>query len=113
MSALGHKQTCAMRKGMSALPPKADMCGATRDVRLVPIADIERKCAARASMAVRLMPMQQKHLYSITSSVRASRLFDGLMPSTLAVLRLMISSNLVAFWTGRSPGFSPLSMRST
>jgi hypothetical protein len=26
---------------MSALPPKADMCGATRDVRFVPKADIE------------------------------------------------------------------------
>ena len=25
---------------MSALPPIADMCGATRDVRFVPIADI-------------------------------------------------------------------------
>jgi hypothetical protein len=25
---------------MSALPPKTDMCGATRDVRFVPIADI-------------------------------------------------------------------------
>ena len=25
---------------MSALPPKADMCSATRDVRFVPIADI-------------------------------------------------------------------------
>jgi hypothetical protein len=25
---------------MSALPPKADMCGATRDVRYGPIADI-------------------------------------------------------------------------
>jgi hypothetical protein len=29
-----------MHTVMSALPPKADMCGATRDVRLVPIADI-------------------------------------------------------------------------
>src|SRR5262249_35043747 len=31
MSALGHKQTCAAQKGMSALPPiataKADICG--------------------------------------------------------------------------------------
>ena len=27
---------------MSALPPIADMCGATRDVRFVPIADIHR-----------------------------------------------------------------------
>ena len=39
MSALGHKQTCAAQKGMSALPPKADMCGANADVRFVPIAD--------------------------------------------------------------------------
>ena len=40
MSALGHKRTYAVRKRMSALPQKADMCGATRDVRFVPIADI-------------------------------------------------------------------------
>jgi hypothetical protein len=39
MSALGQKQTCAAQKIMSALPPKADMCGATRDVRFVPKAD--------------------------------------------------------------------------
>ena len=40
MSALDQKQTCAAQKVMSALPPKADMCGAKRDVRFVPIADI-------------------------------------------------------------------------
>ena len=40
MSALGHKQTFAVQIGMSALHPKADMCGATKDVRYVPIADI-------------------------------------------------------------------------
>ena len=28
------------QKAMSALPPKADMCGAKRDVRFVPIADM-------------------------------------------------------------------------
>ena len=28
MSALGQKRTCAAQKGMSALPPKADMCSA-------------------------------------------------------------------------------------
>ena len=33
MSALGQKQTCAVQKVMSALPPKADMCNAKRDVR--------------------------------------------------------------------------------
>jgi hypothetical protein len=37
---LGHKRTYAVQKGMSALPPQADMCSATRDVRFVPIADI-------------------------------------------------------------------------
>ena len=40
MSALGQKRTCAAQKVMSALPPKADMCSAIRDIRFVPIADI-------------------------------------------------------------------------
>ena len=40
MSALGHKRTCAVQNGMSALHPIADMCGAKRDVRFVPIADM-------------------------------------------------------------------------
>jgi hypothetical protein len=61
MSALGQKQTCAVQKGMSALPPiatakaefpqtvmsalppKADMCGAARDVRFGPQADIHKR----------------------------------------------------------------------
>ena len=33
MSALGQKQTFAVQNGMSALPPKADMCSASIDVR--------------------------------------------------------------------------------
>ena len=40
MSALGQKPTCAVQNGMSALPLKADMCGAKSDVRFVPIAEI-------------------------------------------------------------------------
>src|SRR5262245_3873894 len=40
MSALGHKQTYAVQNAMSALHPKADMCGATSDVCFGPIADI-------------------------------------------------------------------------
>jgi len=40
MSALGHKQTFAVRSRMSALPPRADMCSAVPDVRFGPIADI-------------------------------------------------------------------------
>ena len=45
MSALGQKQTCSAQKVMSALPPIADMCVATRDVRFVPLADIRRMSA--------------------------------------------------------------------
>src|SRR5262245_52855383 len=40
MSALGQMQTNAVQNGMSALPPKADICGATRDVRFGPITDM-------------------------------------------------------------------------
>jgi len=40
MSALGQKQTFRSPIAMSALPPKADMCDATSDVRFGPIAGI-------------------------------------------------------------------------
>jgi hypothetical protein len=40
-SSAGQKQTFAVHQPMSALPPKADMCGATRDVRFGPKADIQ------------------------------------------------------------------------
>ena len=77
MSALGQKQTCAVQKVKSALPPKADMCSATRYVRLVPKADIAS-------------------IYSITSSACASMDVGTARPSALAVLRLSTSSYLVA-----------------
>jgi len=44
MSALGQKQTYAVQKVMSALPPKADICSATAHVCYGPKADIGR-CA--------------------------------------------------------------------
>ncbi len=47
MSALGHKPTYAVQTGMSALPPKADMCSAIRNVRFVPIADISLQAQGR------------------------------------------------------------------
>jgi hypothetical protein len=40
MSALGHKRTFCDAGAMSALPPKADIRSAARDVRYGPIADI-------------------------------------------------------------------------
>src|SRR5262249_21199909 len=51
--------------------------------------------------------------HSITSSARASNVTGTSRPSALAVLRLITSSYLVGACTGRSAGFSPLSMRST
>jgi hypothetical protein len=46
--------------------------------------------------------------YSITSSARTSSPVGNSIPSALAVLRLITSSNLVGCTTGRSAGFSPL-----
>ena len=54
MSALGQKQTCATHKSMSALTPKADMCGATAHVRFVPKADIA------FATKIRTVPIRQK-----------------------------------------------------
>jgi len=36
-------ETMCVRFAMSVLPPKADMCGATRDVRFGPKADIAKR----------------------------------------------------------------------
>ena len=51
--------------------------------------------------------------HSITSSARASSVGGTSNPSALAVLRLSTSSYLVGPYTGRSPGLSPLRMRSS
>jgi hypothetical protein len=50
-------------------------------------------------------------LHSITSSARPSSVRGNVMPSALAVLRLMNSSTFVDCWTGRSAAFSPLRIR--
>ena len=41
MPAMGHKQTLEQASEMSALPPKADMCGVEIDVCFVPRTDID------------------------------------------------------------------------
>ena len=58
-----------------------------------------------------LMHRSSQHLYSITSSARASTVAGISRPSDLAAFRLMTNSNLVGRITGRSAGFSPLRMR--
>src|SRR6516165_3520503 len=50
-------------------------------------------------------------LHSNSSSARPDRGSGTLMPSALAVFRLMNSPTLVTCWTGRSAGFSPLRIR--
>jgi hypothetical protein len=50
LSALGQKQTFAVQKSVSALLPKADMCGALIHVRFVPIA-IEFGCLFHTQIA--------------------------------------------------------------
>jgi hypothetical protein len=53
---------------------------------------------------------QQRH-HSKISSARPDSGNGIVTPSARAVFMLMYSSTLVTCWTGRSPGFSPLSMR--
>src|SRR5438132_5419291 len=49
--------------------------------------------------------------HSITSSASESRLSEILMPSALAVFKLITVSNLVGCNTGSSEGFAPLRIR--
>src|SRR5580700_5387452 len=62
---------------------------------------------------LRTHALPAKAHHSITSSARPSSVIGKVRPSALAVLRLMTSSNFVGNSTGRSPGLSPFSMRST
>src|SRR5262249_3766867 len=68
-------------------------------------------CLRAAEAAVR--NRSQIRAYSITSSARASNAGATSRPRARAVFRLITSSYLVGDCTGRSPGFSPLRMRST
>src|SRR4030095_14488984 len=65
------------------------------------------------SINKRLMHCSKLHHYSITSSARTSKEGGTVRPSSLAVLRLIISSNLVGCSTGRSEGLVPLRILST
>jgi len=50
---------------------------------------------------------QKRTSYSITSVACATSVVGTVMPSALAVLRFITSSNLVGCCTGRSAGFAP------
>jgi hypothetical protein len=64
----------------------------------------------RANRVIFLRSKQGR--YSISGSARCCKSKGTSRPSALAVLRLIISSNLTGFCTGSSPGFAPLRMRS-
>ena len=76
---------------------KADSCSTIGHVRFGPKADS--------------WSAANQDRYSITSLARPSNEIGTVRPSALAVLRLTYSSTLVACWTGRSAGFSPLRTR--
>jgi hypothetical protein len=111
------------------------MCGATRDVRFGPTDSTYPLEGAECPLWVKSGHVECKsdicfttesgHVrcnygcplwansghctsYSISSSARPISVFGTVRPSALAVLRLMINSNLVACTTGNSAGFSPL-----
>ena len=64
----------------------------------------------RTSATTGLMLRNKEH-HSKISSARPDSGNGIVTPSAWAVFMLMYSSTLVTCWTGRSPGFSPLSMR--
>ena len=97
MSALGHKQTFAVHQPTSALPPRADMCGAARNVRQGPIADIEcvseRPClrcqSSRVPGATRCPPVGCR-----TSSIRLPRFYY----SFLVIVLIRYETTATARW---------------
>jgi len=52
-------------------------------------------------------------IHSMTSSARASSVYGSVKPSSVAVLRLMTSSNFVGCSTGRSAALAPFKILST
>jgi hypothetical protein len=111
MSSCARQQTRAARVCYGS---KADMTGPICHVRFTPKADI-----AGRHLDVRFVPLREQRQrgenrsYSITSSASTSRLCGSSIPSTLAVLRLMMRSNFVGSSTGMSLGLAPRRILST
>src|SRR5262249_10891797 len=94
--ASGHYRASELYPSWSAHSPKADIVALAADVGLGPFPD---SCAAA------------RRVYSMISSARPDKDSGTVMPSALAVLRLMANSIFVTCCTGRSAGFSPLRIR--
>jgi hypothetical protein len=91
----------------------ADICTATAHVRFTPKSR-HLQCTSPCLLWAKSGLMRRsKTGYSITSSARASTAGGMESPSAFAVLRLITSSYFEGACTGKSPGFSPLRIRST
>jgi len=88
-----------------------------RSTRIAPVKPVRfGGCCMLAFSSMVTLPSARRtaaKAYSITSSARARTACGMLIPSVLAVLRLITSSNLVGSSTGKSEGFSPLRIRPT
>src|SRR5262245_30147187 len=107
------------------LQPLLQSCNATLRLRIVcgvsaqhrdppyPVRRLRRRSARRKQPSSHTAEKHDERapLHSITSSARPSSIGGTMRPIVLAVFRLITSSNLVGCWTGRSAGFSPMSMR--
>src|SRR5262249_7301710 len=107
--------TQPLLEGSSPWAPDRSRAGAQKTdgrqlARLLLPARRERPGRRPAEQRDELAPLHLR-AHWITSSARPRSDSGIVSPSALAVLRLMISSTLVACWTGRSAGFSPLSIR--
>jgi hypothetical protein len=101
----------------------ADVCSATGHVRFTPDSDRESPAKDHVRFAsesghVRRKPSfllwaKSGHRYSITSSARERSDGGTARPSARAAFKLMAKTTFVDCSTGRSEGFSPLSIRST
>jgi hypothetical protein len=85
---------------------KADISQCNRHVPFTPESGPTNQCLLSANSG-------HRPNYSITSSARFCIDCGTVMPSVFAVLRLRSSSILLACWTGKSAGFSPLRTRPT
>jgi|GEM_PF-1022582 hypothetical protein len=90
MSALGQKQTFAVQHVMSALPPIATAKADSRKL------SAQLRMSAMGQKRIPPFILADVSTYSMISSARPINDDGTVMPSALAVLRLMISSTLVA-----------------
>ena len=73
---------------MSALPSKADMCGATRDVRFVPKADIPtftRSPRRRSAGKAGDLPVQEPTKFPLLINAKSAKIIGVVFPPALLV----------------------------